>query len=552
MKKEKIFTDYLYENETKYADLVYLRQPIHGKYHDFTWAEAMQQARKIANFLKQQGFKKGDRIAILSKNCAEWFITDFAIVMAGMVSVPLYAAQHPDIINYILGHSEAKLIFVGKLDNWTLQEPGIPKNIPRVAFPYETMPSTYQWNDLIEHYSPLMENEKPDIDDMYSILYTSGTTGKPKGVVYSFRSLVNYAKGYLHDVDIGNYPLPVYCQFLSYLPLAHVIERLGIEYGSILRKTTVSFVESLATFAKNIEDTSPHVFIAVPRLWVQFQMGIYHKLSQKKLDILLEIPVVSSLIKKKIKKALGLGRATVIISGSAPISPAVIKWYRKLDIEILEGYGMTENLLTCTLNSKKNKDGTVGLPRARVEIKIGKDGEVLSKSDIVMVEYYKDPKATKAAFTKDGYLHTGDKGSIDEAGYLTILGRLKDSFKTDKGEFVNPIPIENRFMHNIHVEQLCLIGLTLPHPVMIVSLSDAARNRGVESVTREVQITLDEINNDLTNFEKISHVFVAKDHWTPENALTTPTLKIKREAVFNRYIEQIREAITKDEKIIWE
>jgi len=554
MEKEiKLFTDYLYENEKKYGNMVYLRQPIDGKYHDLTWAEAMQQARKVANFLKQQGLKKGDRVAILSKNCAEWFITDFAIVMAGLISVPLFATQHRDIIEYILGHAEVKLIFVGKLDDWKSQESGIPDHIIRVAFPYEnSMPATYQWKDIIEKFSPITENYRPDLDDLYSILYTSGTTGKPKGVMYSFRNLANLHKWFLYEVKMKMFPYKAKGHLLSYLPLAHCFERMAIETASILFQMCVTFVESLQTFPKNLEDTSPDVFVAVPRLWVQFQLGILHKIPQKKLDILLKIPILSSIIKKKIKNALGLHKATLIVSGSAPLSPSVLQWYRKLDIEILEGYGMTENLIWSSFNRDKNKDGTVGVPRSGTKIKIAKDGEVLLKSEVMMTGYYLDPEATKDAFTKDGFLHTGDKGFIDSEGLLTIVGRIKDSFKTDKGEFINPIPIENKFVKNTNIEQLCLIGLQLPQPVMIVSLSDVARARGVETVTNDLQITLDEINKDLTKFERISHVYVVKDHWTPENALLTPTLKVKRNEILKKYIEQVHKIITKDEKVVWE
>jgi long-chain acyl-CoA synthetase len=554
MENQKLFTDYLYDHEKNLANSVYLSQPIDGKYHDITWAEAMEQARKVANFLKQQGFKKGDRIAILSKNCAEWFITDFAIVMAGLVSVPLFAAQHPETIAYILAHSEAKMIFVGKLDNWAMQEQALPKEIKRVAFPYKnSMPADVQWNDILEKYSPIKENYRPDPDDLYSILYTSGTTGNPKGVMYTFQKLASLLYWLNEEVEKGYYTYPVHGRLISYLPLAHCMERLAIEQASLFFKMRVYFVESLETFPRDLEFASPSVFIAVPRLWVQFQMGILHKLPQKKLDTLLKIPVISSLIKGKIKKALGLNKVEdLIISGSAPLSPIVIQWYRKLGINIREGYGLTENLIWGTYNREVSKDGSIGRPRDGSDIKIGKDGEILIKSDVMMTGYYNDPKATKDAFTKDGYLKTGDKGYFDDEGYLFIQGRVKDTFKTDKGEFIEPVHIENKFAKNTNIEQLCLIGLYLPQPVIIVSLSDAAKARGREVVASELQITLDEINENLTKFEKISHIYVAQDHWTPENGMTTPTLKIKRNKVIEVYLDKVKDAIQGEDTIIWE
>jgi long-chain acyl-CoA synthetase len=552
--KLKLITDYLYENEKQWADMVYLRQPIDGKYHDITWAEAMQQARKMANFLKQQGLKKGDHVAILSKNCAEWFIADFAIAMAGLVSVPLFATQHRDIIEYILGHAEVKLIFVGKLDDWKSQETGIPADITRVAFPYEnSMPATYQWNDILRKYNPLTGNYRPDPNDIYTIVYTSGTTGRPKGVMQSFQGIANYIEGTKIDMEAGTIPALENNFVLSYLPLAHIYERLVVENFGIVFKSTISFVESLQTFAKNLEETQPTAFCGVPRIWTQFQMGILAKLPQHKLDTLLKIPVINSLIKKKLRKALGLSRSQLNLSGAAPISPSLLAWYRKLGIEISEGYGMTENLAFATyLDPKDNRPGTVGKARPGVELKLGENDEILTRSSIVMVGYYKDPEATKEAFTEDGFLHTGDKGAIDKDGFVTIIGRVRDTFKTDKGEFINPVPIENNFAKNTNIEQLCLIGLQLPQPVMIVSLSDIARATGVETVTNGLQKTLDEINKNLTKFERISHVYVVKGHWTPENAMLTPTLKVKRNEIMNSYLEQIKEVIKQEKQIVWE
>jgi long-chain acyl-CoA synthetase len=550
----KLFTDYLYENEQQHAGMIYLRQPIHGIYHEITWAQVMLRARKITNFLKQQGLQKGDRVALFSKNCAEWFIADFAIVMAGLISVPLFATQPKETIKYILEHAEVKLIFVGKLDDWTEQEQGIPEKITRVSFPYENaMPAAYKWNDILEQYPPEKENYRPDPQDIYTITYTSGTTGFPKGVMFSFLGLSYQVQATQQEIEQEKFIILEHNHFLSYLPLAHVYERLAIENLSLYKKSTITFTQSLQTFIKDLQNASPTFFIAVPRMWTLFQMQIINVLPQHKLDRLLKIPLISFLVKRKIKKALGLLRSKSHISGSAPISPALLTWYQKLGIDIYEGYGMTENLAWTSLSTPtENKIGTVGKARLGVELKLGEDNEVLVKSKIIMVGYYKDPEATKAAFTEDGFLHTGDRGEIDADGFLTIRGRVKDTFKTDKGEFIDPAPIENKFAINTNIEQLCLMGLYLPQPVLLVNLSEQAKARNAKTVKKELQSTLDTVNQQLPKYSKVARVLVVKDHWTPENGFLTPTLKVKRNAIMDRYLEQAQALMMKDETVSWE
>jgi long-chain acyl-CoA synthetase len=546
----KTFNEFLYENEKKWADMVYLRQPIAGAWRDLTWKETMLRARKIAAFLKSLGLKKGDRVSIFSKNCAEWFIADFAISMGGFVSVPLFATQHPDNIRYVLDHAEVKAIFVGKLDNWPIQEPGISDHIIRIAFPYENpMPAKYQWNDLLAEFKPDMDNYVPELDDLYTIMYTSGTTGNPKGAMIDYRALAHapemiYAEGIFTKEELNI--------FFSYLPLGHIFERMALEYNSILTKSTVAFTESLATFAQNLQDISPTFFIAVPRIWTQFQKIILTKMPQHKLDILLKIPIISYLIKRKIKGALGLSRS-VNASGSAPLSPAVMEWYNKLGIEIDEGYGRTEDLTYVSVNKPGHQRiGTVGTVRPGIEVKIAENGEILTRSKMMMTGYYKDIEATKQVFTKDGFLKTGDEGKFDAEGNLIILGRINDSFKTDKGEFVNPIPIEGKFGENSLLEQTCLIGLNLPQPALLVVLSEPATKMDPKAVTKSLKSSLDSINPNLTKYEKVSHVFVVKEGWTPENGLLTPTLKMKRKSLHEKYIQLAQANMDNKEAVVWE
>jgi long-chain acyl-CoA synthetase len=550
----KIFNELLYENEKNNADMVYLRQPIGGVWHDITWKETMVRARKITAFLKTLGLKRGDKIAILSKNCAEWLIADFAIAMGGFISVPLFASQPANTIKFVLEHAEVKVIFVGKLDNWQAQEPAILDHIIRIAFPYENpMPTKYLWNDILRDYEPDRENYIPNPEDLYTITYTSGTTGNPKGVMITFGAQAYYLQACLAEnvLKIENIEDHVY--LISYLPLGHIFERMVVESASLVFKTTISFSESIASFARNLEDTSPTVFIAAPRIWSQFQKAILAKLPQHKLDILLKIPILSYFIKRKIRKTLGLSRCVWAVSGSAPISLAVLEWYRKLGITISEGYGRTEDLTYVSfMNPGETAYGSVGKPRPQVEVKLGENDELLTRSKIMMSGYYKDPKATKEAITKDGFLRTGDQARIDKDGFIYILGRVRDPFKTDKGEFVNPIPIEGKFAKNHLIEQLCLIGLTLPQPVLLAVLSAAAMKMPRKEVDKSLKQTLDSINPGLTKFEKVSHIIVVKEPWTPENGLLTPTLKMKRNDIHAHYIALAHKAIVNHDPIFTE
>lgn len=549
--KVKILNERLFDNEVKYADMVYLRQPIDDQWHEFTWKETMLQARKMCAFLKSLGLQKGDKVSIFSKNCAEWFIADFAISLGGFISIPLFATQHKDNIKYVLEHAEVKAIFVGKLDDWKKQESGIPDHIPRISFPYaHPMPAKYKWADVLKKTDPDMENFIPNKEDIYTIIYTSGTTGNPKGAMISYGAFAESANILIAN---GVYGVIEEENLFSYLPLGHITERIIYENISTAVKSRVSFTESLPKFAHNLEEVQPSIFFAVPRIWTQFQKNILSKIPEGIFNVLIRLPIISGVLKKKLRHKLGLTQARLIGSGSAPISMELLKWFRKLDIQIVEGYGRTEDLATCSINrNDRFKMGTCGIPFKGVEVKIGEDGEILTRSKAMMTGYYKEPEITKASFTKDGFLKTGDKGHIDEDGYLTILGRINDSFKTDKGEFVNPIPIEGKFAKNTLIEQACLIGLNLPQPVLLAVLSEASKKKSRADIEKSLGATLLAINKSMTKFEKVAHIIIAAEAWTPENALLTPTLKMKRNVLHDKYLDLATKAIHDKTLVLWE
>jgi long-subunit acyl-CoA synthetase (AMP-forming) len=545
-----------YHWEKNQANRVYLRQPIRGEYKDYTWQAVGNQARKIANALKSMGYEKGTRIGIVSKNCAHWIMADLAIQMAGYISVPFYPSLTADQLNLVLSHSGTQVLFVGKLEVWEGMKDGIPESVKCIAFPHYPGNDKIegkdflQWDDLIAQYEPMAENYIPALDDLATIIYTSGTTGNPKGVMNSFYNLSVGADKGASYLQINSTD----CRFFSYMPLCHIAERALVEGGSIYSGGTIYFAESLESFAKNLQDCQPTHFLAVPRIWTKFQMGILSKMPQKKMDFLLKIPILNTMVKNKIKKGLGLSQAVVILTGAAPMPSVLLEWYKRLGINIQEVYGMTENGGACTIMPvSKNKIGTVGKPYDYVQLKIDpSNGEVLMKSDLVMLGYYREPEMTAEAIDSEGWLHTGDCGEIDNEGFLKLTGRVKEMFKTSKGEYVAPGPIEWKFAANNDIEQINVMGSGLPQPVALVVLSDIGKAKSQAEVKEGLLNSFKTINPELVPYQRLHKIIVCKEPWTVENGLLTPTLKTKRNMLEKKYQTLIEQCYEKREDIIFE
>ena len=511
----------------------FLHQPVDGRLRVTTFSQAEDQARRIATALASLGMDPGDRVAILAKNCAEWVLADLAIAMAGMVSVPIYPTAGADTVAYIISHSEAKALFVGKLDEPDAIGSVIPETLPTIAFPYPTIECRYDWQDLIGNAGPLAEPNRPAPEDVMTILYTSGSTGRPKGVVISYRAYVYGCMAALGVMEIGTED-----RVLSYLPLSHVTERMALVGPSIYAGAKIFFVESLRTFVHDLKAAKPTGFGSVPRLWVKFQAGVHSKIPPARLRLLLATPLIGRMVARRIRHGLGFEDCGKFASGSAPISLHTLRWYRKLGINIGEGWGMSETSgLSCAnIPFEARRLGTIGVPVEGTELKISAEGELLIRSPGLFTEYFKQPGLTAEAFTEDGFFHTGDRAEWDEErqGYR-ITGRVKDIFKTAKGKYVAPVPIEARLSANPLVEQVCVLGAGMPAPVAIVVLSDAARHLSRENVAKSLDTTLSDTNRRLESHERLSGIIIMDDEWTTENGLLTPTLKIKRDELEARY-----------------
>ncbi len=530
----------LYHWEQARGDDTYLTQPVRGEYHDYSWKQVANLARRVAARLESMALPPQSRIAIFSKNCVEWFITDLGIMMAGHISVPIFATAGEETIHYVVKHADVRLLFVGKLDNTAEQVAAIPGDLETVAFPYPDLPATRQWAEFID-CDPIADSPVPDMAQTMTIIYTSGSTGQPKGVVHTYDSICWAAENSLNDLQVDQSD-----RSLSYLPLAHITERVLVELSSLYSGAHIYFVESLDTFQRDVKTCQPTLFISVPRLWTKFQMGVLAKMPQHKLDILLKIPIVRGLIAKKIRQGLGLDQTRLWASGSAPLAPAVIEWFAKLGIHISEGWGMTENSAygTASVPFRHDKIGSIGRPYIGVDIRIADDNEIQVKSPCNMKEYYLEPEKTAEVFTEDGYLRTGDRGCIDEEGYIRITGRLKDIFKTAKGKYVAPAPIEAKFMENPLVEQVCVTGNNLPQPVALLVLSEEARKLDGDQVENSLRDTLTSINQRLESHQVLDHVIMMQSEWTIENDLLTPTLKVKRHILEDRYDDVIHAQYT--------
>ena len=544
----KLPLEMLYHWERQCPDRTYLRQTINREYVDFTWGEVADEARRMVTALRHLGLVAGDKVALLSKNCAQWFIADLAMQMGQYVSVPIYPTANVDTIEYVLRHSEAKAIFVGKLDDWKSQEAGVPADLLRIAFPYDTMPASHQWDDLLEAHEPIPDSPVQTPDALLSLVYTSGSTGKPKGAMLSVERYAWSCEKLVETVSLTQSD-----RGFSYLPLAHITERVYIYGGSLYGGAEIAFPESLDTFIDDVKRCRPTVFISVPRLWAMFRIKIHEKLPQKKLELLLKIPLVSSLIKRKLQKGLGLDQARVLGCGSAPVSPALLEWYLSIGLKVTEAWGMTENHAYSTINYpfRADKIGTVGKAGIGVTIKISDEGEILCRCEGMMLGYYKDPEHSAEAIDAEGWLHTGDMGKLDKEGYLTITGRMKDVFKTAKGKYVAPVPIEGLLGQEPIIEQLCVIGYGMPQPIALVQLAESAMKGNREEVNARLEAARVRVNDQLESHAKIRGILVVKTPWNIENGVLTPTMKIKRHLLEQKYA-QVGDRWPSSQVVVWE
>ncbi len=553
MSNTKQLLDYVYENETKHANKLWLTQPLGGnQVADYSWSKAVGEARRMAGHLKSLGYEPGSKIAICSKNCAHFMISELAIWIAGYTTVALYPTLNASTAKYVLEHSDAKLLFVGKLDEWDEIKKGVPEDMPKIAFSLAPANDYDKWDDVIAKSEPVTENVARDPDDTALIIYTSGSTGQPKGVMHAFGRMTTAVEGMVSSLDItGNE------RQLSYLPLAHVFERAYVECCSIVGVTHVFFAEAIDTFQQDLQRCRPTLFISVPRLWLKFQQGVFTKMPKEKLEFLLKIPIINGLIKKKILKGLGLDSVRLAGSGSAPIPAELIEWYRSLGLMLLEGYAMSEDFAYSHLSTPEfTEAGYVGVPYPGVEVRLSDEGEILIKSAGNMQGYYKEEAMTAECYTEDGFFKTGDRGERKANGLLKITGRVKEIFKTSKGKYVAPAPIENIINNDPNVELSCVSGSGFPQPYAQIVVAEDLRGKlgdsGVKSkIESDIKALFSQVNSQLEHHERLQFIAIVSDDWSIANGFLTPTMKIKRGAIEDATTDRLEGWYGEGKEVFW-
>ncbi|NBB34727.1 AMP-binding protein [Pseudomonas kielensis] len=542
-----------YEREARHPRQRFMVQPTGGgQVETLTWADVGHQARCAAHWLRARELPQGSHIALISKNCAHWIIADLAIWMAGHVSVPLYPNLTAESVAQVLEHSQAALAFIGKLDDWTNMSRGVSADLPTISLPLcPAATFDYSWADL-QRSSPIQDNPTPGGDELATIIYTSGTTGLPKGVMHSFANLGFAAT---HGTQLFN--LNESDRLLSYLPLCHVAERMFVEMASIYTGQTVFFAESLDTFLVDLQRARPTALFGVPRIWTKFQMGVYSKIPARRLDFLLGLPIIGKRVGHKVLAGLGLDALRIALSGAAPVPLALLHWYKRLGLDVLEVYGMTESCGYSHISLPgQQRPGWIGKPCPEVQVRIDTTGEVQVRSGATMQGYFKEPQKTAETITEDGFLRTGDKGEQDAEGYLRLTGRLKEIFKTSKGKYVAPAPIENRLAVHSRIEQVCVVGDGLSAPLGLcvlsaVGLQDAA-STARNALHASLESLLEEVNGALDKHERLRQLVVVKDSWAVENGFLTPTLKIKRNVIEATYGARFEEWSARSEAVLWQ
>jgi len=549
-----------YQWERQCPKKIFLSQPLQGDlWRDYTWADVGQQARIIARALQDRGLKHGDTVGLSGANSAYWVITDLAIMMAGGVSVPVYASMPADKLQYIVNHSDMKILFTDAGDASSINNLAatVGDTVTLISLgdegtSEENTPIT-PWGSLLEKVAPIDGSPLRPDNDLWTISYTSGTTGMPKGVMHSFSTMPRFAATFpqlaLQDDN---------AVFFSFLPLAHIAERAGIEIHALYAGARIYFNKNLDTFAQDLLHARPTFFFAVPRIWHKLKQGIIESIGDETWQQVLQDPKLAHTVGKQALTALGLERVTTAFSGSAPIAKADLEAWATLGLPLYEGYGQTEHLAGLSNRPGAVKVGSIGTLQLVEELaqiaqcKVADNGELLLRGQATMLGYYKDPEKTAETIV-DGWLHTGDKVRVDEDGFVFITGRVKEIFKTAKGKYVAPAPIEDKFGSLNLLEQLCLVGRGMPQTVLLVVLTEQSSTLERDDVDAQLWAALDSVNTKLEAHERISHIIICQEPWTPDNGLLTPTLKMKRDEIEEKMLSLVEASVNNSTTaIVWE
>ncbi|NVL91860.1 MAG: long-chain fatty acid--CoA ligase [Desulfobacterales bacterium] len=584
----------------RYGDRVAMRKKEYGLWHDISWNEYYILAKYVGSAVISMGLKKGDCVSIIGDNCPEWVIIDLGIQCTGGVAVGVYSTNAWPQVEYVIQNSESKFFFVEneeQLDKWLHFRDNVTSLKKVIVWDLEGLrhfedPMVMTYEDLLDLGRKIVEKD-PNLfekrmaevrpEDLSVLVYTSGTTGPPKGAMLTHRSVTWMGQAITKDD-------PVYDtdEVMSFLPLCHMFERLFSVFVHITHGYTLNFVESLGTVTDNMREISPTVGYAVPRIWEKYLSAIYInmsdatwfkrlvfgitlKIGRKRATLTMNFKPVPFYLKvlyqlayfavfRKLKERLGFDRLRVAYSGAAPISPDVLHFFQSIGVNLIEGYGQTEGTgVTCASRIGKVKCGTVGPPLQGVEVKIAEDGEILVRSPGVFKGYYKDPKATKEAL-KDGWLYSGDVGELDEDGYLKITDRKKDIIVTAGGKNITPQYIENKLKASSYINDAVVIGDNRRYITSLIMIDEDnvvkyAQDNKIQfstykdltrspEIIKLIQGEVDEVNETLSRVEQVKKFTMLPKRLYEEDGEVTPTMKVKRKYV-NEAFSDLIEAMYK-------
>jgi long-chain acyl-CoA synthetase len=541
----------------------YLEETADG-WRSVSWDEAAERVEGLAQGLLARGVRHGDRVAILSRTRLEWILLDWAVMSVGAVVVGLYPTSSAKECEYILGHCEAVLAFTED-EEQTRKLVSIRGSLPTLR---EIVP--FDWLEKVESDGRLARHLRPEPieeDDLATLIYTSGTTGPPKGCMLTHRNLVTAAS---RVVEGMNQPGDI-C--LLFLPLAHSYGRLAHQ-AATHRGTTVALVADVARVPEALATVRPTVLPAVPRVYEKvhantlgeieragglrrgiglWALGVGGRASRARREggsvtglLALQQRLAERLVFAKVRERLG-GRLRVGVSGAAPLSPEVMEFFHALGVPVIEGYGLTETASSATVNEPDDfRIGTVGRPVEGAEVRLADDGEILIRSDSVFAGYYKEPEATAAALTDDGWLRTGDVGELDDEGFLRISDRKKDLIITAGGKNIAPQNLENALKTSRFVSQALVVGDRRPYVTALVTLDEAEVASSGRDPQELVEELVDDLNRDRTRVEQIKRFVILPRDFSQDEGEVTPTLKLRRRVIHEHFADEIEQLYASD------
>jgi len=527
--------EYLEHWATTSPDDTWLRDRHGDDIRDWSWGQVREQVHALAAWQEQHFGGNGAKVGILSRNCAHWFMADLGSMAAGNVVIPMFTTLPGETAQYVMDFTDMQLLFVGQTENWDQVSQVLPEGITLVTLPGAQVDQPHlAWDDIVTPHIGERPSYQCKPDDLTSIVFTSGTTGVPKGVMQSHASNITPIDRFKHA-----FALPDRSRYFSYLPLSHIAERQIVEGSSLMNGGVVYFNENLLTILRDLPDCRPHLMFGPPRVWEQLQQVIIgHFGGQEAVEKALADDKEGT--GKQVRDMLGLDDAIYLLTAAAPTPPALIDWYGQFGLVLMEGFGQTEAMGLIANTKEDRRIGSIGRPIGEVEVKLSDEDELLVKAGGLSAGYYKMPEKTAETF-QDGWVHTGDKARIDEEGFIFLTGRVKDYFKTIQGKFVAPTPIENEFSKNPHTEQICLLGRGYSKTVMVCVLSGIAQQSDRDKVEEDLREVATKVNDEVDKHARIGAVIIATEPWTIDNSMLTPTLKIRRERIEGQFGEKAQD-----------